>query len=365
MEKEKDENLRHQLDQELDSIRSLLFANPDPVSAALENPTPAENATTSDKTQAQDLEYDQYVRELAFDKRSKPKDRTKTEEELALEEREALEKAEKRRLRRMRGEDDEESDDEERGKRKRARGGDDLDDDFMDEDEAYDGLGAGLAQAGNDENIDDEDEESEENEEGEDEEGESDGEEDGSGSEESDDVDEGEGSEGEHADLVSTKHLKTKKQVPTSKRQELPFTFPCPSSHEDFLEIVENVDDGDVPIVVQRIRALHHPSLGADNKFKLQVRMPQLLSLRRRSCFYRPLQVFSLTTSCIWRRPLLPAFPSSPASLLTSSLSLRHTLSSPQNTSMLNSRSCRRTFGMVCHKAPIHQGQKPGLACRN
>ena len=38
------------------------------------------------------------VRELAFDKGSKPKDRTKTEEELALEEKEALEKVERTRM---------------------------------------------------------------------------------------------------------------------------------------------------------------------------------------------------------------------------------------------------------------------------
>jgi nucleolar protein 14 len=54
------------------------------------------------------------VRELVFDQRSKPKDRTKTEEELALEAKIALEKAERQRIRRMNGEDDDESS-EERG----------------------------------------------------------------------------------------------------------------------------------------------------------------------------------------------------------------------------------------------------------
>ena len=55
----------------------------------------------------EDINYDQHVRELALDKRAKPKDRTKTEEELALEAKEALEKAERKRLQRMMGEDDE------------------------------------------------------------------------------------------------------------------------------------------------------------------------------------------------------------------------------------------------------------------
>jgi nucleolar protein 14 len=53
---------------------------------------------------------------------------------------------------------------------------------------------------------------------------------------------------------------------------ELPYTFPCPSSHEEFLDIVEGIVDQDIPTVVERIRALHHPSLGAENPSKLQVR---------------------------------------------------------------------------------------------
>jgi nucleolar protein 14 len=39
-------------------------------------------------------DYDQAVREFKFDKRSQPTDRTKTEEEIALEEKEKLEKLE-------------------------------------------------------------------------------------------------------------------------------------------------------------------------------------------------------------------------------------------------------------------------------
>lgn len=82
---------------------------------------------------AEDKEYDQVVRELAFEKRAKPKDRTKTEDELAKEEKEALEKAERQRIRRMNGDEEESGSDEEGGsrKRKRQRGGDDLEDDFM------------------------------------------------------------------------------------------------------------------------------------------------------------------------------------------------------------------------------------------
>ena len=113
-QQEEDENLRHELDNELDSIRSLLFAAPQAETPA----GPSTNAPASlpvsaaSQPEDQDKEYDQYVRELALDRRAKPKDRTKTEEEQALEEKEALEKAEKRRLRRMRGEESESEDDD-------------------------------------------------------------------------------------------------------------------------------------------------------------------------------------------------------------------------------------------------------------
>jgi nucleolar protein 14 len=88
--------------------------------------------------------YDHHVRELAFDKRAKPKDRTKTDEELALEAKEALEEAERKRRRRMLGLPESDSEDETRKGKKRKRGPDDLDDEFDQEVGEYDGLGAGL-----------------------------------------------------------------------------------------------------------------------------------------------------------------------------------------------------------------------------
>ena len=68
---------------------------------------------------SQDLDYDQHVRELAFDERSKPK--------------EALEKAKRKRQRRMLGLDESESENEGKPSKKRKRGGDDLEDDFGEE----------------------------------------------------------------------------------------------------------------------------------------------------------------------------------------------------------------------------------------
>lgn len=181
MERERGDDIRLKLDQEFDSLRSLLYTS---------------NSSAMDETPDN---YDQHVRELAFDKRAKAKDRTKTEEELALEEKEALEKAENRRQRRMMGKDEDGSDE--------------------------DGPDGPDGQA-KESNVD---------------------------SEEDEGRDDSESSEAE--------------QDP-----DIPFTFACPPSHAEFLEIVKDVADEDFPVVVQRIRTLYHPSLSPDNKLKLQAR---------------------------------------------------------------------------------------------
>ncbi|KAH8118427.1 Nop14-like protein [Phellopilus nigrolimitatus] len=254
-QKQEDADTRHQLDQELDDIRGLLFAGTDAdgVSTKLAN-----------QNKHEDQDYDQHVRELALDKRARPKDRTKTEEELALETKESLESAERKRQRRMMGEDDESSDDEKRTSKKKAirnTGADDLEDDFLgDDDVRLDELGTGLKEdeaaesSGETESGSEADEEMPEEDDDDDS---SDGED---GSTDSDDESAG-------SRVSKTKHLKTKGKA---IGKELPFTFPCPESHDEFLTIVEDIDDEDVPTVVQRIRALYHPSLGQDNKFKLQ-----------------------------------------------------------------------------------------------
>lgn len=195
----------------------------------------------------EDAAYDQRVRELALDKRAQPKDRTKTEEELAIEAKEALEKAEKKRLKRMNGDDD--SDEEESGgekKRRKRTGGDDLEDDFDLEEDNYD-LGPGLNG-----DIDAEDVMSED--------------EDGS-SEASDDDDSAEDDDED----ISPEKRQPPSNTKKASSKELPFTFPCPETHDQFLAIVENVEDKDIPTVIQRVRTLYHPSLAEGNKIKLGV----------------------------------------------------------------------------------------------
>jgi nucleolar protein 14 len=286
--------------------------------AAFTVPETNETSAVPDPNAAPEpVDYDQFVKSLAFDRRAKPTDRTKTEEEIALEEKEKLEEAEKKRLRRMRGEPDSDEEDEGAGgkgkKRKakvdenRKRGADDLEDDFdMEEGEmgmegAY-GLGGGLGDAGPE--GEDEDEEMEDGDEEDGSEGEDD--EEGTGEEESDDMEDLDDSEageaqpedGDDEEDVSTLPTDTSLLIPSATksiakaavrtakstaskaaaRKELPFTFPCPTSHEEFVELLEEHDVGperpeDVEIVVKRIRAVWHPSLGEGNKERMQILM--------------------------------------------------------------------------------------------
>ncbi|KAF8592596.1 Nop14-like protein [Ramaria rubella] len=269
MEKEEDENTRFQLDQEFDAIRGLLFDGPGS-STTGSNAVPLGRARPAPPTAdvpiaAGDHEYDQFVRELAFEKRAQPKDRTKTEEELAMEEKESLEKAERARLRRMMGIDDNSEDEETQTgrKRKRNRGGDDLDDD----EDMLDGLGAGLVgkelQSRDKDNTGSgsEDEDTEPSREDE---------------EEFDNRDDSELGEfrkelNDTSPDPSLQHKEGGQKHWHAKNQDLPFTFLCPASHDEFLSILEDIDDCNLSTVVQRIRSLHHPSLSKENAAKLQV----------------------------------------------------------------------------------------------
>lgn len=276
MQREQDENTRHLLDEDFDSIRGILFSQaPDRISPPPIPSTTAPSALNSVPVQkpATDKDYDAFVHELAMDRRAQPKDRTKTEEELALEEKEALELAEKKRLRRMMGM--RESDDEDEGRGKRKRGGDDLDDDFLLDEDTLEGLGAGLAQPKDEDNDDDEDEEVDSGEDGPDSESGSDEEE-----SEGDEEDYGPSDEGEEAEEGSVEALaptQAKIKVKTKRSKEIPFTFPCPTTHDELLQILDGIDDSHFPTVIERIRKLHHPSLHPDNKTKLQALIGVLL----------------------------------------------------------------------------------------
>lgn len=316
-EKDKDEDLREELDAELGDIRALLAGIP--ASRSKSKPTEQVvggninperlahiNATTND-----DSIYDMAVREMTYDKRSKPSDRTKTAEELAEERAAKLEKLERSRQRRMRGEESEE--DEDNG------------DQSADEDDEF-GIGRGAKVRGDDADEDmvykDSDEESDSENESDDDDDEGD---DGAGSvteepdrypaniehvvqnlksskakrkqlsddeEYSDDyqsdaeapsseveVD----AEEEDDDILAsvpdstteqeykTNGVKDTSQGAQNSAATLAYTYPCPQSLQEFKMILKNVQTQDIPTVVKRIRVLHHASLHPENKAKLEV----------------------------------------------------------------------------------------------
>ncbi|KAG1796802.1 Nop14-like protein [Suillus plorans] len=248
-----EESMRHQLDEDFDSFRGLLFAPNAQITDS--------NVASQPGIPSADMDYDRQIRELAFDRRAKAKDRTKTEDELALEQKEALEGAERQRMQRMLGEDGE--------------GGANLEDDFSG-DGSFATIGSGLVRGIDQGVAQDDSEEEEDEDEGvgvdEDEDEETDGEDENSEAEEGSETSFGSeagSTSGSEFDKITT-NQKSAKVEPPGVRHDLPFTFPCPESHEEFLEIIGEIDDTDVPIVVQRIRTLHHPSLSPDNKVKLQ-----------------------------------------------------------------------------------------------
>ncbi|CAI7571239.1 unnamed protein product [Penicillium discolor] len=281
--KDDDEDLREALDKELpDLFEALRGIKPAAKAAKPEapkqdfsemNPERAAMLEESQNSKDPEKEYDQRLRQMTFDQRSKPTDRTKTEEEKVEEEAERLKKLENDRLRRMRGEqltDDEEDnmdqdeipeDDESEiddamhfglptypTETRPELGVEDEDDFIIDED---------LVETDSNASLDMGDSDMEEEEEG-------------SSSDESDGPD----GEDEHINGMTlptedSAAASTAVEVNKEANGKLAFTYPCPKDHESFLSITKNVPVEEIPTVIQRIRALHHPRLRPGNKDKL------------------------------------------------------------------------------------------------
>ncbi|GAA6043992.1 hypothetical protein JCM8097_000179, partial [Rhodosporidiobolus ruineniae] len=297
--------------------------------------------------------YDLYVRQLALEPRAHATNRLKTPLELAQEAAEGLKKMEERRLKRQRGEADEGSDEEEEGgkgrggkKGKRAPQGDDLDDGYLEEkygsdaeeedEEAVRGrragedavrgneaFGAGLESAGADEESAEEGDEEEDDEEG------SEGEED---EEDEDEMDVGdldaESSDEEDALSAAPESLVAGPSAPAlNTAGELPYTFPCPSTHAEFARLLSSsgVKEEDTVTVVKRIRTLYHPGLAEGNKEKLQVFTNVLLDHVIYLCASPSPSTFRTVNSLL--PPLLTlshSYPLTSAPHYTAKLSLMH-----------------------------------------
>ncbi|KAF3905571.1 hypothetical protein AA313_de0206881 [Arthrobotrys entomopaga] len=307
-EKEADEDLRDELDAQLGDIRALLAgipARPQPVKTAAT--TAVTNGAVHADRAAQinggldvDSKYDTAVREMTYDKRSKPADRTKSAEELVEERAAQLQKLERSRQKRMRGEEESSDEDEKED-----------DEEPLSDDEFGLGKGIKLApdekeflhgdsdsnESGSEEEVDSDSEEDEDEE----------ADEDGLEIEakksshirpsrrrdlDNDDAYSDDYQSDDDADAIidqedavsateseSDDLMESDEESPDGIRNgvvnapdgntALPFTFPCPQTHQEFLKVISKYKTEDLPTIVKRIRVLHHPSLGPDNKAKL------------------------------------------------------------------------------------------------
>lgn len=277
--KDKDDDLRAELDKDLRDIRNLLWS-----SNGTKKPDAAEpQAATIAGIDRQTFEkgFDLQVKKLAQDARAKPSDRTKTEEEKADEESERLKELEDRRQRRMRGEEitDSEGDDEDQ----RAFDGHDGGDSDEEGDDNEFGLGQGIVSkprpTATDLGFDDEDDflidddlvaSGSDVEDLEDD--------DASGEEIPDEEEEDEEDEfikdilnqEEASNPAFSIDIAIKEAAKTSSDDHgLPFTFTCPGTLAEFQATCSNHPDAEIPTIVQRIRALYHPKLDSKNKDRL------------------------------------------------------------------------------------------------
>lgn len=286
--KDEDEDLRMELNKEMAGIRHLLMGKRkhDEKSSALQDGDKPPVRWGVDKD-AVEKDYDLAVKKMVADKRAKPTMRTKTEEEVVEEQSKRLRELEEKRLRRMKGEEvsDSNEEDEEEESESESEGeetkplveiiredggatdfglgkgikmrptatelGFDDEDDFIIEDD--------LVASGSDlEDLDDEDGAFDEN---------SDDEDAPDLDDDDDDFTKGLLTESETKDAIFSKV--STEQDDARTEDGLPYTFSCPQSHSEFLEVVKDISLPKLPTVIQRIRALYHPRLLSENKEKL------------------------------------------------------------------------------------------------
>ena len=288
--KEQDEDLREELDAELKDINQLLrrpqatrtvTAEPGAEPSAAHPELPSTNGST---LVPPDKAYDERVRQMTLEARSKPSERTQTDEELAAQHAANLQELEQQRLRRMQGETtwqdgdaaseqgpDEDVDDEAAaglGPGLRAPQVSSRPDGLDDEDDFI--LDSALVADGSDLDYQDDDDASslDANNESVEDPGDASQEE---GEEEDDD----DGEFGNNAGFIGSSQdilniILANGTLDTGPSQEgLPYTYSCPQTHAELLRISEVAPIRELPTIIQRIRALYHPKLDDSNKSKL------------------------------------------------------------------------------------------------
>lgn len=273
--KEDDDDLRRRLDQELPEFLNTMRNH-----KSLDLQTqPPEESPVSRSDQAgllvrkgqrdMEEEYNERVRQMALDKRSKPSNRIKTDEERAREEAERLKELERLRLQRMRGdsessidedeilqprEENEEQDDAQafglqqntQPPRKPTLDVEDEDNFVIDtnlvasDSEAELSVSDLSAEASNVEVLNDDDDDNFLN---------------------------GLSLPGDDA---ITKRVHQSSDANGEFDHSLAYTFLCPQNLGEILQITGKTPWDDIPVIVQRIRALYHPQLDSSNTQKLQ-----------------------------------------------------------------------------------------------
>ncbi|KAF2869303.1 nucleolar protein 14 [Massariosphaeria phaeospora] len=280
-QKEDDDDLRDKLDGDFRDVLAALRGHTSKPPAAPEAPkqeanndfgiNPERAALLAGKSRAvADKEYDSRVRQMIYDQRSKPTERTKTEEEKAKEDADRLKELEEKRTRRMKGEPVSDSDDEPQKQKEESE--DDDEADSVRDDAAEFGLSNAPVQSSRPEGVEDED-----NFILDDDLVASDSEADATDiSEDESEIDDTMAMDEDDDFLKSVRPESAKSPKVTSggtpgaeSTSKLAYTYKCPQSHEELLEVFEYISINDVPVVIQRIRALYHPGLHAENKDKL------------------------------------------------------------------------------------------------
>jgi nucleolar protein 14 len=289
--KEDDEELREELDKDLNEVLAALrgHINKKPEPEVVREVAQNDFGMNADRAallagmsqDVKDKEYDKRVRQMLHDERSKPTERTKTEDERAREEATRLKELEEKRLKRMRGEPVSDDEAPRKGSKAAAVAEEEDEDEEMDsdyDDAAEFGLAAKPApNQSRPDGVDDEDDfvidddlvatDSEADM--------SDDEDDSDAAE----VDDTMAMDEDEADFLKNV-LPDRKEQPKAVKgvltigadtasSKLAYTYPCPRSHEELLEVFKKVAHGDISTVIQRIRALYHAGLKEDNKNKL------------------------------------------------------------------------------------------------
>lgn len=266
--KEDDDELRETLDGSLPNVFSVMgnMKSPSPHHSGVYDSRmhPERSALQGKEDEISSRQYDQRLKQLTFDKRSRPVDRTRTAEEVAIQRAEHFQRLEDERLHRMensRGysdENGEEESEEDDSKEFGLYGTYNKNTDTQDEDDFI--IDSDLVESDSEASL------------------------------VLDDV-----SVDDSAVLISSPQ---KQKSSFNIDKDLPFLpadsalndaalddakvklligeIRCPETHDEFLETLKSIDVSDIPSVVQYIRKMYHPNMHGDHKGKL-ARFSQVL----------------------------------------------------------------------------------------